>query len=276
MKTPLQPALVALSISMIASMTKAGDTLVQVSTIDALMQGLFDGKVTFGELKKKGDFGIGTLDNLDGEMLALDGKFHQIDSTGTVKPIPDEVETPFAAVVFFEGEKTVRLDGMKSLAALHEKLDQEVSSTNLFQAVKITGTFSSLSLRSVPRQEPPFQTLPEVAKRQSRFDLQNIKGTLVGFRCPEYVKGINVPGYHFHFLSEDGRKGGHVLDCGLTEGEAAIDTLENFSMLLPRDPAFMNADFSQHDAKGLEAVEQIRKESVPATEGSKQRGAAGK
>lgn len=259
MKTPLCSAIAVLSLAFLISVTKAGDTLLQVSTIDALMKGIFDGKVSFGELKKRGDFGIGTLDNLDGEMLALDGKFYQIDSKGTVKLIPDEVETPFAAVVFFEGEKTVRLDALESLSKLQEKLDAEVSSTNLFQAVKVTGTFPSMHLRSVPRQEPPFRTLPEVAKEQSLFNLKDVKGTLVGFRSPEYVKGINVPGYHFHFLSEDGKQGGHVLDCAVAVGAASIDTLENFTMLLPREQEFMKADFSTHDAKGLEAVEQIRK-----------------
>ena len=259
MKAPLFSAIAVLSLSFLISVTKAGDTLLQVSTIDALMKGIFDGKVTFGELKKKGDFGIGTLDNLDGEMLALDGKFYQIDSKGTVKPIPDEAETPFAAMVFFEGEKTVEMKGVESLAKLQEKLDAEVPSPNLFHAVKVTGKFSSLNLRSVPRQEPPFRTLPEVAKEQSLFNLKEVSGTLVGFRCPEYVKGINVPGYHFHFLSEDGKQGGHVLDCSLTQGEAAIDTLENFTMFLPREQEFMKADFSKHDEKGLEAVEQIKK-----------------
>lgn len=259
MKAPLYSAIAVLSLSFFISVTKAGDTLVQVSTIDALMKGIFDGKVTFGELKKKGDFGIGTLDNLDGEMLALDGKFYQIDSKGTVKPIPDEAETPFAAMVFFEGEKSVEMKDVESLAKLQEKLDAEVPSPNLFHAVKVTGKFSSLNLRSVPRQEPPFRTLPEVAKEQSLFNLKDVKGTLVGFRCPEYVKGINVPGYHFHFLSEDGKQGGHVLDCSLEKGEAILDTLENFTMFLPREQEFMKADFSKHDEKGLEAVEQIRK-----------------
>lgn len=263
MNMPPCTALAVLFITLLISGTWAGDTLLQVSTIDALMKGIYDGKVSFGELKKRGDFGIGTLDNLDGEMLALDGKFYQVNSEGTVKLIPDEVETPFAAVVFFEAEERRQLETTPSLATLQEKLDAELVSTNLFHAVKITGTFASLNLRSVTRQQPPFRTLPEVAKEQSLFHLKEVKGTLVGFRCPEYVKGLNVPGYHFHFLSEDGTQGGHVLDCALTSGVAEIDTLENFTMFLPREAAFMKADFSEHDAKGLEAVEQVRKEPAP-------------
>jgi len=50
------------------------DILSQVSTIDALLDGVYDGTVTCGELKEFGDFGIGTFDALDGEMVFLDGE----------------------------------------------------------------------------------------------------------------------------------------------------------------------------------------------------------
>lgn len=237
---------------------KAGDTLVQVSTIDALIQGLFDGEVSFGKLKTLGDFGIGTLDNLDGEMLALDGRFFQIASDGVVREIPDQIETPFSAVTFFNSDKTLALGKTESLEALQRRLDEALPSTNLFHAIRVTGTFPTISLRSVPRQDPPFVTLPEAVKHQSIFKLENVRGTLVGFRCPAYVKGINVPGYHFHFISEDRKQGGHLLDCTLAEGAAAIDTLENFKMLLPGDPGFLKADFTTHDAKALESVEKLK------------------
>ena len=244
------PSLLALS-----PPSPAGETLVQISTIDALLQGIFDGNVTFDELKQHGDFGIGTLDNLDGEMIALDGKFHQIDSKGTVHEIPGNAETPFAAVTFFKSDKTLKLAAIGSLADLQAFLDRKILSGNLFHAVKITGSFTAMDLRSVPRQDAPFRTLTEVVKEQSVFRLSGVSGTLVGFRCPEYVKGINVPGYHFHFISRDGKQGGHVLDCSLEQADVEIDTLENFRMLLPRDGDFLKADFAEHDEKAIEAVE---------------------
>ncbi|WAC18290.1 acetolactate decarboxylase [Luteolibacter sp. SL250] len=262
MKLPLCTTLAAFSIIAAVHFTgslKAGDTLVQVSTIDALVQGIFDGGVSFGELGKAGDFGIGTLDDLDGEMLALDGKFYQIASDGKVREIPATVETPFAAMTFFKSDKTLALGATESLEALQKRLDAEIPSENLFYAVKVTGSFPMIKVRSVPKQSPPYPTLTEAAKKQSLFTLENVRGTLVGFRCPSWVKGINVPGYHFHFLSDDRQHGGHVLDCTFTEGEAGIDTLENFRMLLPQDAAFLKADLTKHDEKALEAVEKLRK-----------------
>ncbi|RYD29473.1 MAG: alpha-acetolactate decarboxylase, partial [Verrucomicrobiaceae bacterium] len=154
MKLPLFTTLAAFTAATTIHLTgpaSAGDTLVQVSTIDALIQGIFDGGVSFGELKKSGDFGIGTLDNLDGEMLALDGRFFQIASDGVVREIPDQVETPFSAVTFFRSDKTVALGKMETLEALQKRLDAETPSPNLFYAMKITGTFPMMNLRSVPR-----------------------------------------------------------------------------------------------------------------------------
>ncbi len=55
---------VSLFLTCLAAPLHAGDTLVQVSTIDALIKGIYDGGVSFGDLKKVGDFGIGTLDDL--------------------------------------------------------------------------------------------------------------------------------------------------------------------------------------------------------------------
>ena len=45
------------------------ETLSQVSTINALLAGVYDGILTVGELKGYGDFGIGTFEGLDGEMV---------------------------------------------------------------------------------------------------------------------------------------------------------------------------------------------------------------
>ena len=253
---PHRPLLVVSAVLVLSAMpATSGDTLVQVSTIDALMKGIYDGAFTFGALRKLGDFGIGTLDELDGEMLALYGNFYQFTADGTAHKIDDAAETPFSAVTFFKGEKSARLGKTESMAALQTRLDAEAASENLFHAIRITGEFSMMSFRSVSKQQVPYVTLPEAVKHQSVFKLENVRGTLVGFRCPPFVKGINVPGYHFHFISEDRKSGGHVIDCAVTGATAEWDVLENLKLLLPRDEAFLKADFTTHDEKALESVE---------------------
>ncbi len=252
-RRPLILFATALALSPMA--VTAGDTLVQVSTIDALMKGIYDGAVTIGALKTHGDFGIGTLDELDGEMLALDGEFFQFTSEGVVRQIHDSVETPFSAVTFFKREKSAVLGKTDSLAALKTRLDAETGSENLFYAIRIQGEFSMMSFRSVSKQQLPYVALTEAVKTQSIFKRENVRGTLVGFRCPPFVKGINVPGYHFHFISEDRKSGGHVIDCALTAATAEWDVLESLKLLLPHDEKFLKADFNTHDEKALEAVE---------------------
>ncbi|MEO6053204.1 MAG: acetolactate decarboxylase [Chthoniobacterales bacterium] len=228
----------------------------QASTIDALMQGVYDGTMTFGELKKHGDFGIGTVNALDGEMIALDGKFYQGLANGKILPLKNDAKTPFASVAFFHADRQWTAAGEQTFPQLQKFIDRRVPSQNLFYAIKITGTFSVLKMRSVPRQSPPYRRLDEVVKTQSEFELQNIVGTLVGFRCPSYVKGVNVPGYHFHFISRDGTKGGHVLGCSIRNAKIQVDDLSDFRMVLPKNRSFLKVDLSEHRAEALRTVEQ--------------------
>jgi len=65
----------------------------QVSTIKALLAGVYDGEVTFGQLKQQGDLGLGTLNGLDGEMVAVDGRFYQIKTDGVAYPVSDQTKT---------------------------------------------------------------------------------------------------------------------------------------------------------------------------------------
>jgi len=234
----------------------SAETLSQFSTIDALMQGIYDGPATFGDVKRYGDFGLGTVNHLDGEMLALDGIFYQITSDGRVHVIPDKAKTSFATVVFFQPEHRAALPKISSFRGLQSWLDRHLGSRNYFWSVRIHGTFSMVRARSISSQKPPYRPLAEVAKSETVFERRNVTGTLVGFRSPAYIRGINVPGYHFHFLCDDKTMGGHVMACSLVQGRAEWACHRTFQMKLPDDPAFRRADFSEHDAEALKSAEQ--------------------
>lgn len=193
------------------------DTLTQVSTIDALLAGDYDGHTSCEALLENGNFGIGTFDRLDGEMVLLDGKVYQVKADGhAYSPAPSQ-GTPFASVVRFSADTHLSLSGPMDMTALQEKLDVTAPGKNLFYAFKLNGTFARMKTRSVPAQVKPYPPLIEVTRNQPVFEMENVRGTLVGFRLPAFVKGINVPGYHLHFLSEDRSRGGHVLDLVLAE-----------------------------------------------------------
>jgi acetolactate decarboxylase len=211
------------------------DNLFQVSTINALLNGDYHGSITFGELRRHGTFGIGTFDALDGEMIGLEGRFYQIKADGIAYPVSDSMTTPFAVVTPFEADQIVPVPDEMDYEGLQRYLDGLIPDTGIFYAVKIEGTFKYIKTRSVPRQKEPYPPLSEAVKDQTIFEFHNIKGTIVGFRCPDFVKGgINVPGYHLHFITADRKAGGHLLACQIQQATIALDDTSKFYMVLPQ------------------------------------------
>jgi acetolactate decarboxylase len=186
--------------------------LFQASTIGALLDGAFEGDLTFDELAEHGDLGLGTLNGLNGEMIAIDGEFWRADVDGSLTEIEPAERTPFAVVAEFEptveGEIAAGLDHESILAALDSMARPGATSF----AVRLDGRFATVRARSVPRQTPPYRSLAEVVADQHVFELTEVEGSMVGFRFPAYVEGIEVAGYHLHFVDKERRRGGHVLD----------------------------------------------------------------
>ena len=231
------------------------DTLFQVSTINALLEGLYDGDVGLKEIKGHGDFGIGTFDKLDGEMIFLDGKFYQVKYDGNVSLINDDTKSPFAVVTFFETDKSQELADLPNYKALTLSLDKLLPTRNIFYAIKINGNFEYIKTRSVPSQKKPYPKLIEVAKKQSIFEFDNIDGTIVGFYAPGFIKGVNVPGYHLHFISRDKKGGGHLLDCRIKNVTVELDDTHTFIVELPESDSFHGLDLTREQNKELEKIE---------------------
>ncbi|NCA81954.1 MAG: acetolactate decarboxylase [Opitutae bacterium] len=231
------------------------NTVYQTSTIDALLAGVYDGDLTLRQLRARGDFGIGTYDNLDGEMVLLDGEFHQVKADGKVYSPDLDGETPFAAVCAFRPEKIFAVPSGADMRAVEELIDREAPNQNLFHAIRIEGQFKTMRTRSVPAQKRPFPPLKEVAATQPVFDMENVSGTVLGFRCPPFAAGVNVPGYHLHFISRDRARGGHVLAFELVTGTAQVDVLDRFVMQLPATEDFAAVDLSRDRQPDLQGVE---------------------
>ena len=206
-------------------------------------------------MKKYGGFGIGTFEGLDGEMVGINGDFYQVKADGISYPVPDSMETPFACVTFFDTDLEEKLPESITYEQLQEFLDGILPTSNIFYAIKIEGTFRYMKTRSVPGQEKPYPPLIEVAKNQSVFEFDDVEGTIVGFRCPSYASGINVPGYHLHFLTEDKDAGGHVLEFRVGEAVAFIDYTSEFLMILPGNEDFYRIDLTQSKQEELETIE---------------------
>lgn len=231
------------------------EVVTQVSTIDALMAGVYDGATTLTELRRNGDIGVGTFQGLDGELVLLDGVFYQVTADGTAKKPDLSARTPFAAVTFFTADRNLKLKEGTNFKEFADSTEKWLPSRNIFYAVKLKGSFRSVKTRSVPPQKKPYRPLAEIVKTQPVFELKDTAGTVVGFWCPPFVKGINVPGYHLHYITSDGKAGGHVLDFVAADVTAEFDDTRELFMILPNDNEFDKLDLGRDRTVELKAVE---------------------
>ncbi len=206
------------------------NTLHQITPVYSLIHGDYDGKMSLSTLHRFGDFGIGTFDKIDGEMIVLDGVIYQVRVDGSVHLPSGQMTTPYASVHFFEQDLKTSLQELANYKQLKSKLTALLPDKKTPYGLKITGTFTALTLRSVAAQTKPYPPLNDVVKTQTIFKHQHIKGTLVGYYCPDFLGQIIVPGYHFHFISNDKTIGGHVLELTLDHATALIDRLDTLSI----------------------------------------------
>src|SRR5579883_3501558 len=192
-----------------AAPAQAGEVY-QVSTISSLLAGGYDGTVTVGELLRHGNFGLGTYNGVDGEMVVLGGRAYRCTADAVAHPVPAATPTPFAVVTDFDPQTTLAVAAGQSFDQLQATLDALPMSASRIVAVRIVGRFQAMQVRSEPKQSPPYRPLAEVIKTQQMVhDLGAVDGTLVGFRFPATASSVNVAGWHFHFISADGTRCGH-------------------------------------------------------------------
>jgi acetolactate decarboxylase len=222
--------------------------------INALVEGIYEEKIPFTEIKKHGDFGLGTFDDLDGEMIMLDGQVYQIGADGSVKKVSDEALTPFACVTFYQplshDDAPERMPYPKFLEWLYSLLP----SPNLFYAIRVEGKFVHIKVRSVPKQEN-YRPLVEVTKNQPVFELENIEGTLAGFYTPGFMPALSVPGLHLHLLSADRQHGGHLLECSTENVRVGVQILDRVEVALPKTLDYLTWDFQRDIARDLSRAE---------------------
>jgi acetolactate decarboxylase len=229
--------------------------LYQTSTIDALMEGVYDGDTTFESLLTHGDFGLGTVQQLDGEMVLLDGTAYQVKTDGNAYEIPGDALTPFAVVTVYGEDLGADLQQGMAMDAVAAYIESLLPSRNIMYAIRIDGTFATMTTRSVPRQDPPYPPLLDVVKDQSVFELGETEGTIVGFWMPYYVSGVNVPSFHLHYISKDRTTGGHVLGFTIGEAHLGIDETYSLEVDLIMTEEYLGAPLDEESGSGLEDVE---------------------
>ena len=223
--------------------------------VNALVEGIYEQKIPFTQIKQHGDFGLGTFDDLDGEMVMLDGEIYQITGAGQVHRVADQERTPFACVTFYRPLSQDRLEIDLPYADFQTWIERLLPSLNIFYALRIEGRFSYLKVRSVPKQEN-YRPLVEVAQEQSVFTFTDIEGTLAGFFTPVFLGAVSVAGLHLHFLSADRRRGGHLLECRPSKVEAGVQMLPILELALPMSLDYLTWNFCRDTEADLSKAEQ--------------------
>jgi acetolactate decarboxylase len=137
------------------------------------------------------------------------------------------------------------------------RCDAHRGSANVFYAFRLDGAFHRVRTRVV-RPAADRGRFIDAAKAQTEFEFRGIRGTLVGLWSPGFTGALSIPGYHFHFLSEDRMHGGHLLACSTGPLQMRMEALADFHLALPENESFLAADLSKNTAADLSAAERDR------------------
>jgi acetolactate decarboxylase len=219
--------------------------LFQHQTLGDLMAGFFDGSMTIDALLEHGNYGIGTMDHLDGELIVIDGQAYQAREDGQLIELTGKETVPYASVTFFKSHHTFDVATPMNMLDFQEVLKTQLQSLHAFSVIKIEGSFESMHTRVIPRTEKPYPRFVEASRVQPEFKTQNVKGTCIGVYGPYLFEGVVKQGFHCHFISEDRQFGGNILDYVINQGHIAIETVRHFDQHFAIDnEAFMNADIN--------------------------------
>lgn len=225
------------------------DTYYHYSIWWAFVNKVFDADLSVAELKTKGDTGLGSFNLLDGEMVMVDGIAYRVREDGSISEGADTDKIVYANAGFFEEDLQTELTSevVMDIEQLKSGLTAALPSTNFFYVFKIKGTFDYMKCGGLTRQEPPFEEgLDVLIPNRPVFEGNNVSGTIVGFYCPDFIGNINVKGFHFHFISDDKKLGGHVMDFkSSTTLNVGIDKKTDYHFVLPDNADFENVSLEK-------------------------------
>jgi len=224
------------------------------SPVNALVQGILREDKTLLQVLGHGNFGLGTFNDLDGEMVLVDGVFYQLRSDGSAL-IPNlDIGTPYACVTHFNPVKSFDAPKNGTYSDLQKVIAESMLSNNLIYAIRVEGAFTKIRARSVPKQDA-YRPLVDVADDQKEFNYEHISGQLVGFWTPDFMHSISVPGFHLHFLSADKTHGGHLLGLIIEDAKVWLQPLDQLSLDLPHTIEYLHANLDQDNSADLNKAE---------------------
>ncbi len=239
---------------------RSTNKMFQVSTLQALALGYSREVINVSELLENGDIGLGTFEDVNGEMIVLDGHCYRADEKGDVSEADGKIGVPFSSVTFFAEDRHCEIGATETIEDLKRQLDiliEEDFGLNSMHVVRIDGSFKRVCARSESGYRAHHVSLKDaLTETQRDFYFDDIAGTLVCVYYPDYMDGINASGWHLHFVSEDRKKGGHVFDVVMKNGVAHFNKITNIEIALPHEPAFDTYALKGASKEEIKSVEQ--------------------
>ena len=233
---------------------KKENSLYISSPVNALVKGILREDKTLKDILKHSNFGLGTFNDLDGEMVLLDSIFYQLHSDGTVSIPEISLQSPYACATFFHQSTGSDIADSLNFQQIQHFIDQIIPSKNLIFALKISGNFKSVKARSVPKQDS-YRPLVDAAHDQKEFTFTDSTGVMVGFWTPDFLHSVSVPGYHLHYLTSDFAHGGHVLDCETESITIQIQGIDSLNLDLPHSLEYIGASLDEDTSEALKKAE---------------------
>lgn len=232
----------------------------QVSTLQALAMGYNQTVIKVEELIRHGDTGLGTFEGVDGEMIVADGRCYRALEDGSVEEAAGDLGVPFSSVCFFKGRRCCDLENVNDINELKTILTQLIEEDfglNSMHMVRIDGAFERVCARSESGQLTHHVTLKDMLQdKQKDFFFDETQGTLICVYYPDYMDGINAPGWHLHYISSDKTCGGHVFDVKLRRGQVRLDKISHIEIQIPLSPAFDTYSLKNASQDEIRQVEQ--------------------
>jgi alpha-acetolactate decarboxylase len=215
--------------------------LYQYSVISALMDGVASGGAELERLREQGTHGLGTFENIEGEMVMIDGVAYHLKADGSIQLASSSIKLPFAMVTRFQPTSTRNTSLAHKDDIMKNAHEMFPKANNLFLALRIEAVFQSIKVRTVRGQSYKGQPLAELGSSQTVNTYKDIRGTVFGFRSPPFSQGISVAGGHLHFVSADRDCGGHVLALEAQDALMSSAVIRHIHIELPESEQFNDA-----------------------------------
>ncbi|OUI78482.1 hypothetical protein HK18_08155 [Commensalibacter intestini] len=223
--------------------------IVQFSTIGALMAGHLEGEKQFSKVCCGCNFGLGCSADMDGELTIYDGQAYEATAGQSLETLNFAEKVPFIQITDFKPKQRHDVENIDH-TNIEACLTRFIQPKNIFLAVSVEGVFEKITIRRPHRAaEGQVRSVSQIAEAQQVDTHCQIEGRLIGFWTPELFGRVSVPGFHFHFLDQQKKISGHVLEFLMKKAQLSFEEKTTLEVTNPKSKSYkdMNIDVTMLD-----------------------------